>query len=53
MLWMVLVVGRFESESLAMDLVTLGLALGTMFGPGRYVVRKAYRSLRRGILNHG
>jgi heavy metal translocating P-type ATPase len=49
--WMIVVMGRFESESLAMDLVTLALALGTMFGPGRYITEKAYGSLRRGILN--
>ncbi|UPV76973.1 cation-translocating P-type ATPase (plasmid) [Halorussus limi] len=49
--WMILVMGRFESSSLAMDLVTLGLALGTMFGPGRYIKEKAYQSLRRGIFN--
>ena len=51
MLWMIVVMGRFESASLAMDLVTLGLALGTMFGPGRYIKEKAYQSLRRGIFN--
>ncbi|MBP1986095.1 heavy metal translocating P-type ATPase [Halolamina salifodinae] len=51
MSWMIIVTGRFESESLAMDLVTLALALGTMFGPGRYIKEKAYQSLRRGILN--
>ncbi|QLG63681.1 heavy metal translocating P-type ATPase [Halorarum salinum] len=51
MLWMIVVLGRFESTSLAMDLVTLGLALGTMFGPGRYILDKAYNSLRRGIFN--
>jgi len=34
-----------------MDLVTLGLALGTMFGPGRYITEKAFQSLRRGIFN--
>jgi Cu+-exporting ATPase len=49
--WMILVMGRFESASLAMDLVTLGLALGTMFGPGRYIKEKAFQSLRRGIYN--
>lgn len=49
--WMILVMGRFESSSLVMDLVTLGLALGTMFGPGRYIKEKAYQSLRRGIFN--
>jgi Cu+-exporting ATPase len=49
--WMIFVMGRFESESLAMDLVALALALGTMFGPGRYIKEKAYQSLRRGILN--
>jgi Cu+-exporting ATPase len=43
--------GRFESASLVMDLVTLGLALGTMFGPGRYIKKKAFQSLRRGIFN--
>ncbi|MFC6764576.1 heavy metal translocating P-type ATPase [Natrinema soli] len=51
MLWMIFVLGRFESTSLAMDLVTLGLALGTMFGPGRYILEKAYNSLRRRIFN--
>jgi len=49
--WMIFVMGRFESESLAMDFVALALALGTMFGPGRYIKEKAYQSLRRGILN--
>ncbi|MBX0298120.1 heavy metal translocating P-type ATPase [Haloarcula nitratireducens] len=49
--WMIFVMGRFESDSLAMDLVALALALGTMFGPGRYIKEKAYQSLRRGILN--
>ena len=49
--WMIVVMGRFESTSLAMDLVTLGLALGTMFGPGRYITEKAFQSLRRGIFN--
>ncbi|MEF8784146.1 MAG: cation-translocating P-type ATPase [Haloarculaceae archaeon] len=49
--WMILVMGRFESTLLAMDLVTLGLALGTMFGPGRYIKAKAFQSLRRGIFN--
>ncbi|MFB6299716.1 MAG: heavy metal translocating P-type ATPase [Halobacteriales archaeon] len=49
--WMILVVGRFESASLAMDLLTLGLAIGTMVGPGRYIKAKAYNSLRRGIFN--
>ena len=51
MLWMIFVMGRFESASRTMDFVTLGLALGTMFGPGRYIKTKAYHSLRRGILN--
>lgn len=51
MLWMIFVMGQFESQSLVMDLVTLGLALGTMFGPGWYITKKAYYSLRRGILN--
>ncbi|QIO22677.1 cation-translocating P-type ATPase [Haloarcula sp. JP-L23] len=51
MLWMVFVMGRFESESLAIDSVTLALALGTMFGPGRYILEKAYQSVRRGIFN--
>ncbi|WP_226480279.1 heavy metal translocating P-type ATPase [Natrinema amylolyticum] len=51
MLWMIVVRGRFESASLAMDLATLGLALGTMFGPGRYILEKATQSLRRGIFN--
>ncbi|XVH33778.1 heavy metal translocating P-type ATPase (plasmid) [Haloferacaceae archaeon DSL9] len=51
MLWMIVVLGRFESTSLVMNLVTLGLALGTMFGPGRYILKKAYNSVRRGIFN--
>lgn len=29
----------------------MGLALATMFGPGGYILKKAYQSLRRGILN--
>jgi len=29
----------------------LGLALGTMFGPGLYIKKKAWQSLKRGILN--
>ena len=49
--WMIFVMGRFESESFAMDIFALALALGTMFGPGRYIKEKAYQSLRRGILN--
>ncbi|AUV84527.1 copper-translocating P-type ATPase (plasmid) [Salinigranum rubrum] len=49
--WMILVMGRFESASLVMDLVTLVLALAAMFGPGRYIKKKAFQSLRRGILN--
>ncbi|MFB6177308.1 MAG: cation transporter, partial [Halobaculum sp.] len=49
--WMILVMGRFESASPRMDLVTLALALGTMFGPGRYIKEKAFQSVRRGILN--
>ncbi|WP_306061494.1 heavy metal translocating P-type ATPase [Natronococcus wangiae] len=49
--WMIFAMGRFESESLAMDLATLAFALGTMFGPGRYIKKKAYQSLRRGIFN--
>ncbi|WP_458208185.1 heavy metal translocating P-type ATPase [Haladaptatus sp. NG-SE-30] len=51
MLWMIFVRGSFESQSRWMDLLTLVLALGTMFGPGHYIVEKAYNSLRRGILN--
>ena len=51
MLWMIVVLGRFESTSLVMNLVTLGLALSTMFGPGRYILEKAYNSVRRGIFN--
>jgi len=38
--WMIFVVGRFESASLAMDIAALALALGTMFGPGRYTSRR-------------
>jgi len=49
--WMIVVMGGFESASLAMDVFALALALGTMFGPGRYITEKAYQSLRRGILN--
>jgi len=49
--WMIFVVGRFESASLAMDIAALALALGTMFGPGRYITKKAFQSLRRGIFN--
>jgi len=48
---MIVVVGRFESASLAMDIAALALALGTMFGPGRYITKKAFQSLRRGIFN--
>ncbi|WP_435181645.1 heavy metal translocating P-type ATPase [Halorussus sp. AFM4] len=51
MLFMVLVRGRFESTSTAMDLAALGVALATTLGPGRYILSKAYNSLRRGILN--
>jgi len=51
MLWMIFVTGQFESTSVVMDLVTLGLAVGTMLGPGRYITSKAYHSLRRGIFN--
>jgi len=51
MLYMIVVRGSFESQSLAMDATTLALALATMFGPGRYIKAKAYHSLRRGILN--
>ncbi|MFB6127560.1 MAG: cation-transporting P-type ATPase, partial [Halolamina sp.] len=40
--WMIFVMGRFESESLAMDAFALALALRTMFGPGRYIKEKAY-----------
>ncbi|WP_049924590.1 heavy metal translocating P-type ATPase [Halopiger djelfimassiliensis] len=49
--WMIVVMGRFESASLAMDLTALALALATMFGPGRYIAAKAFQSLRRGIFN--
>ena len=51
MLFMIFVRRSFESQALWMDLVTLGLALGTMFGPGRYITEKAYNSLRRRIFN--
>ncbi|MFD1514426.1 heavy metal translocating P-type ATPase [Halomarina rubra] len=51
MLFMIFVRGTFESQALWMDLVTLGLALGTMFGPGRYITEKAYNSIRRRIFN--
>ncbi|WP_137286070.1 heavy metal translocating P-type ATPase [Halorussus salinisoli] len=51
MVFMVFVRGSFESESASMDLAALGLALATMLGPGRYILDKAYHSLRRGILN--
>ncbi|MFC4989263.1 heavy metal translocating P-type ATPase [Saliphagus infecundisoli] len=49
--WMIFGVGSFESESLAMDLVTLALALGTMLAPGRYIKEKAFQSFQRGIFN--
>ncbi|MFB6283074.1 MAG: heavy metal translocating P-type ATPase [Halobacteria archaeon] len=51
MLWMIFVAGSFDSKSLAMDLTALALAIGTMFGPGRYILDKAYHSLLRGIFN--
>ncbi|RDI72611.1 heavy metal translocating P-type ATPase [Halopelagius longus] len=51
MLFMILVRGTFESGALWMDLATLSLAVGTMFGPGRYIAAKAYNSLRRRIFN--
>jgi cation transport ATPase len=51
MLWMIFVMGTFESRSLVMDYVVLGLALATMFGAGFYIKEKAYQSLRRGIFN--
>jgi len=51
MLYMIFVRGTFESRSVVMDTMVLGLALLTMFGPGRYIKEKAYYSLRRGILN--
>jgi heavy metal translocating P-type ATPase len=51
MLFMIFVRGTFESQSQWMDVVVLGLAVGTMFGPGGYILKKAYHSLRRGILN--
>ncbi|NEU58166.1 cation-translocating P-type ATPase [Halorussus sp. MSC15.2] len=51
MLFMVFVRGSFESTSVGMDLAAFGLALVTMLGPGRYILSKAYNSLRRGILN--
>lgn len=51
MVWMIVVRGQFEAQSRPMALFTLALALGTMFGPGRYIKTKAYHSLRRGILN--
>ena len=49
--WMIFGMGRFESQSRWMDLGVLALALGTMFGPGWYIKKKAYYSLHRGILN--
>ncbi|MFB6359984.1 MAG: heavy metal translocating P-type ATPase [Halobacteriales archaeon] len=51
MLWMIFGMGRFESDSLTLDVFTLLLALGTLFGPGRYILNKAYQSVRRGIFN--
>ena len=51
MLFMIFVRETFESQSVWMDLAVLGLALGTMLGPGRYIATKAYHSLRRGIFN--
>ncbi|MFB6286752.1 MAG: heavy metal translocating P-type ATPase, partial [Candidatus Bipolaricaulia bacterium] len=44
--------GHFtDTDQLGMALATLALAVGTMFGPGRYIKLKAFQSLRRGILN--
>ena len=40
-----------ESEAAWMWYGSLGLALVTMFGPGRYIKSKAYNSLKRGIFN--
>ncbi|MFB6235877.1 MAG: heavy metal translocating P-type ATPase [Halopenitus sp.] len=51
MLYMLFVRGTFESTSRVMDLATLAIALATMFGPGRYIIEKAYNSVRRRIFN--
>ena len=51
MAYMIFVGGSFESRSFVMDGVVLALALGTMVGPGRYILDKALSSLRRGIFN--
>ncbi|MFB6208415.1 MAG: heavy metal translocating P-type ATPase [Candidatus Nanohaloarchaea archaeon] len=51
MLYMIFIRGTFESQSALMDYTVLGLALVTMFWPGRYIKEKAYYSLRRGIFN--
>ena len=40
-----------ETESPIQWTIQLGLALVTMFGPGRYIKSKAYNSLKRGIFN--
>jgi heavy metal translocating P-type ATPase len=40
-----------ETDQVWMWYGALGLALVTMFGPGRYIKTKAYNSLRRGIFN--
>ena len=51
MAYMMGVVGAFESQSRWLDLVAFSLAVGTMFGPGRYIAEKAANSLRRRIFN--
>ena len=51
---MVYMLGRYrmiEHSVIRYEMFTLAIALGTMFGPGRYIVTKAYHSVRRGILN--
>ena len=40
-----------ETDARWMWYGSLALALVTMFGPGRYIKRKAWQSLRRGIFN--
>jgi len=40
-----------ETDARWMWYGSLGLALVTMFGPGRYIKNKAWQSLRRGIFN--
>jgi cation transport ATPase len=45
------VAGAFTVISAILMIAMLALALGTVFGPGWYIVKMAYQSARRGILN--